>query len=280
MLKIFRTMTLTKIRLTLTALFLLFSSLAYGWSQKGHDVTAHIAERHLTQATKNAVDSLFEGKSLVYWSNWLDNASHNKEHYYTKTWHYKNIDGSEDYNKSVQHPKGNIITGLTSQIEILNSPTTSKEAKILALKIVTHLMGDLHQPMHMGRLTDLGGNKVKVKFFDRDTNLHSVWDSNVVETGHKWSYTEWADQLDRPGTYTQEAIINGDLNDWGIETWEIARKVYDATPSGTKISYNYVADWTPVVEQQFLRGGLRLAHVLNSIFDEDYRQAANSVFGK
>lgn len=245
MLKISYLMTKTSTRISFLSAFLLSFSLCFAWSQKGHDVTAHIAERHLTPTAKAAVDSIFEGKSLVYWSNWLDNASHNKPLAYTKTWHYKNIDGTGDYNLSAQHPQGNIITGLTSQIEILASPTSTFEQKNLALKIVTHLLGDLHQPLHMGRLKDYGGNTIKVKFFNQDKNLHSVWDNSVVESGHKWSYTEWADQLDRPEALKKESeIIAGDLNDWGIETWEIAKKVYDATPNGTKISYNYVADWT------------------------------------
>lgn len=268
-------------RLTCLSAFLLSFSLSFAWSQKGHDVTAYIAERHLTPSAKAAVDSLLEGKSLVYWSNWLDNASHNKPYAYTKTWHYKNIDGTGDYNLSAQHPQGNIITGLSSQIEILASPTSTFEQKNLALKIVAHLLGDLHQPLHMGKLADYGGNKIKVKFFNRDANLHSVWDNNLVETGHKWSYTEWAEQLDRQcALKNEDAIINGDLNDWGIETWEIAKKVYEATPNGTKISYNYVADWTPVVEKQFLKGGLRLAHILNSVFDPEYRAGHDSIFGK
>jgi len=267
-------------RLSCLSAFLLSFSLSFAWSQKGHDVTAYIAERHLTPSAKAAVDSILEGKSLVYWSNWLDNASHNKPYAYTKTWHYKNIDGTGDYNLSAQHPQGNIITGLTSQIEILASPTSTFEQKNLALKIVTHLLGDLHQPMHLGRLADYGGNKINVKFFNRNANLHGVWDNNLVESGHKWSYTEWAEQLDRQDALKKEdAIINGDLNDWGIETWEIAKKVYVATPDGTKISYNYVADWTPVVEEQFLKGGLRLAHILNSIFDPEYRTTHNSIFG-
>ncbi len=259
----------------------LSSSAAFAWSQKGHDVTACIAERHLTPAAQAAVDSIFQGRSLVYWSNWLDNASHNKPLAYTKTWHYKNIDGTGDYNRSAQHPQGNIITGLTSQLEVLASTSATPEQRALALKIVTHLLGDLHQPLHMGRLTDLGGNKIKVKFFGRDTNLHSLWDSNVVESGHKWSYTEWADQLDRPAlTVDAEAITAGDLNDWGIETWEVARRVYDATPAGTNVSYNYVADWTPVAEQQLLRAGLRLAHVLNSVFDPEYAAQHPSTFSQ
>lgn len=279
--KNFVSMKLSFYKLTFYFALLLSYNLGYAWSQKGHDVTAHIAERHLTPAARASVDSIFQGRSLVYWSNWMDNASHNKPLAYTKTWHYKNVDGTGDYNRSAQHPNGNIITGLTSQIEVLASPSSSEEQRTLALKIVTHLMGDLHQPLHMGKLSDLGGNKVKVKFFGRDTNLHSVWDSNVVETGHKWSYSEWADQLDRPvdGVDT-EAMIDGDLNDWGIETWEIAKKVYEATPEDTKISYNYVADWTPVAETQLLRGGLRLAHILNSIFDPEYRAAHPSVFSE
>ena len=65
---------------------------AAAWSQKGHDVVAHIAERHLTPSTQAAVDSLLEGRHLVYWANWLDNASHTPEYAYTKTWHYRNVD--------------------------------------------------------------------------------------------------------------------------------------------------------------------------------------------
>ena len=266
-------------KLILSALALCTAASACAWSQKGHDVTARIAERHLTPAAQAAVDSLLEGRTLVYWSNWLDNASHNAPLAYTKTWHYKNIDGSGDYNLSAQHPKGNIITGLTSQIEILSNPAATHAERALALKIVTHLLGDLHQPLHMGLLRDLGGNKVKVKFFDRDTNLHSLWDSNVVETGHKWSYSEWAEQLDRPAlTKDADSIVAGDLNDWGMETRGVAQRVYEATPAGTRAEYNYVATWTPVAEQQLLRAGLRLAHVLNSVLDPAYAEAHPSSF--
>ena len=61
--------------------------MASAWSQKGHDVTAYIAEQHLTPTTRAAVDSILDGKSMVYWANWLNNASHQLEMAYTKTWH-------------------------------------------------------------------------------------------------------------------------------------------------------------------------------------------------
>ena len=194
---------------------------ASAWSQKGHDVTAYIAEKHLTPATKAAVDSILEGKSMVYWANWLDNASHQPEMAYTKTWHYMNIDANVD--------------------------------------------------MHMGHLSDLGGNKTKVKFFNRDTNLHSIWDSSLVESGHKWSYTEWQDQIDRATAEEEAQILTGTVNDWGKETYEIAGRCYKYFQPGSNVMYDQVAAWTPVIEQQLLRGGLRLAHVLNTIYDPQYK---------
>ena len=81
-----------KILLNAAVLLSICNLNAFGWGQKGHDATAYIAEQHLTDATKAALDSILEGKSIVYWANWLDNASHTPEYAYTKTWHYKNVD--------------------------------------------------------------------------------------------------------------------------------------------------------------------------------------------
>lgn len=247
---------------------------AFGWGQKGHDVTAYIAEQHLTPTTLAAVTDILDGKSMVYWANWLDNASHSPEYAYTKTWHYKNIDSGFEYDEAPLHPDGDIVRAIYAQVKILKSPGKSKEEKQLALKILEHLMGDLHQPMHMGHQSDLGGNRWNVKYFGRDSNLHSVWDSSVPESAHKWTYTEWCDQINRATPETiQEILAEGTPESWGEETFDICKSVYALTPEGTKISYDYVSTWAPVVEQQFLKGGLRLADLLNSIFDPEYKGA-------
>ncbi|MCH5347354.1 MAG: S1/P1 nuclease [Muribaculaceae bacterium] len=243
---------------------------AMGWGQKGHDVTAYIAEQHLTPATRAAVDSIFDGKSIVYWSNWLDNASHTPEYRYTSTWHYKNIDKGERYEEAQANPAGDAITALKAQIETLSDPSSTSAQRRLALKILVHVAGDIHQPMHLGHATDLGGNRITVKYFGRDNNLHSIWDSSILESGHKWSYTEWQQQLDRVNAATEAAIISGTLDDWAKETVVIADEVYTAMPAGASVSYNEVARWTPVIEEQLLRGGLRLAHLLNTLFDPTY----------
>ena len=169
------------------------------------------------------------------------------------------------YDSTPLNPKGDVVTGIREQIVILSDPKSTKSQKNLAMKILIHLVGDLHQPMHMGHLSDLGGNNVKVKFFDRDTNLHSVWDGSIMNSGHAWSYTEWQNQIDRLSPRQNEA--EGNIDDWARQTHQIAGQVYDYFPQGSRISYNHVARWTPVIEQQLLRGGLRLARILNTIYD-------------
>lgn len=238
-----------------------------GWGQKGHDVTAAIAERHLSPQARAMADSLLDGRSLVYWANWLDNASHTPELSYSLTWHYKNIDREQTYETAIKHQAGDIVTALRANIDILRNPRAGQKEKVLALKMVIHLSGDIHQPMHLGHATDLGGNKVPVKFFNSPTNLHSAWDSHLPESAHKWSYTEWADQLDRVSDMDVALLTSGNIDDWAEDTYKICSDVYDCTPKNYVISYDYIARWTPVIEQQFLKGGLRLARILNSILD-------------
>lgn len=246
---------------------------AFGWGQKGHDTVAFIAENHLTETTRAAVDSILDGKSPVYWANWLDNASHTPEYAYTKTWHYKNVDADRTYDDMPANPAGDAVTAVKQQIEKLSDPATTKAEAALALKILIHVTGDMHQPMHMGHATDLGGNRVKLKYFNRDKNLHGIWDTDLLESAHRWSYTEWQQQLDRLNDVDEALTVQGSVDDWARETMEIARRCYDFFQPGINVSYNQIAYWAPTIEQQLLRGGLRLAHLLNSIYDPDYKKA-------
>ncbi len=137
---------------------------AFPWGQKGHDTVAFIAENHLTPVAREKAGNLIGGKSIVYHSNWLDNASHTPEYAFTKTWHYKNVDADETFRSACKEPKGDVVRAINEQTEILRDPEATDSAKSLALKIVVHLVGDIHQPMHLGRRSDLGGNRVNVRF--------------------------------------------------------------------------------------------------------------------
>jgi len=244
----------------------------WAWGQKGHDTVAYIAEQHLTPATKAAVDDLLDGRTMVYWANWLDNASHTPEYAYSKTWHYKNIDEGERYEEAKANPAGDVTTAIKAQSGLLADNSAERTQRQLALKILIHLVGDMHQPLHMGHASDLGGNRIKARFFGKEMNIHSIWDSQLVENAHRWSYTEWQQQIDRAGADEQAALVAGDVDDWARESMALAGAIYKAYVPGATISYDTVAAAAPVIESQLLKAGLRLAHVLNGIFDPSYNK--------
>lgn len=244
---------------------------SYGWGQKGHDTVAFIAESHLTPTSFQAIDSLLDGYSLVYWANWLDNASHTPDFAFTKTWHYKNIDEEETFQSAVNIPEGNIVEAIYDRMNVLSSSASEQEDKVLALKMLVHFLGDIHQPLHLGHASDRGGNSHAVTFFGDSTNLHSVWDTAVLEASHAWSHTEWQREIDRLSPDEVDQILTGGTPEiWGEESFLICSDIYKSTPPGTDISYDYISSSAPIIERQLLKGGLRLADILNSIFDPNY----------
>lgn len=253
-------------RFFLGCIALLMACNAFAWGQKGHDVVAYIAENHLTPEAAQRVSAVLGGHSPVYYSNWMDNASHTPRYAYTKTWHYMNIDENETLESQPRNAKGDILTALNGIIDRIEKGKLSKEKEFDELRMLIHLMGDLHCPMHAGRSTDYGGNRVKVLYFNRETNLHSIWDSSLVESAHNWSYSEWQFQIDRVTEEFAAQMQQGTIEDWFLQTWTIAKKVYEVTPEGSRISYDYIAAMAPVIEQQLLLGGLRLAGVLNQLY--------------
>ncbi|MBQ7157782.1 MAG: S1/P1 nuclease [Bacteroidaceae bacterium] len=263
---------MNKMNLLLKTLFVMvaamtFSAPCFSWDKKGHDVTAAIAQRHLTKKAQKQIRELLDNKTIVYWAPWMDDASNTAEYRYSKTWHYLDISKGKDVMDFVgKEQSGDIIVAIGNLTETLKSKTATRAEKQLALKFLVHLLGDLHQPMHMGYPEDKGGNTVKVKFFNRETNLHSMWDGGMASKAHDWTHTEWAEEIDTHDKAYIAEVVKGTPYDWARQSHEYSEKIYDATPEGSNLSYEYVRTWTSLIEQQFLNGGLRLAHILNDIF--------------
>ena len=102
--------------------------------------------------------------------------------------------------------------------------------------------------------------------FGKKTNLHSAWDTAIPEAARKWSYTEWVDNIDILDRKRKQQLATGTPADWLTETHAVCEKIYEDTPEDSELSYQYMFDNYPVVEQQLLRAGLRLADILNSIY--------------
>ena len=260
-----------------TVFLLLGNVVALAWGPTGHDVVAAIAEKHLTKKAKKEINKLLDGKSIVYYSSWMDNIQNSpyweQSYKITKTWHYANVDKGHTYQTMPKNENGDVVSSLqmlTDAMENHYSELTDS-MKVEYLKMIVHMVADLHCPMHAGRLSDRGGNGTKVKWCGQNTSLHSVWDSKIVESSRKWSYSEWVDQIDRTGKSYKKKIMGGSFEDWFTETVGHSNSIYTYVENLGKdnpnLSYQFVYDFFPVLERQLLHGGYRLAYVLNSIFD-------------
>ncbi|MFI3285386.1 MAG: S1/P1 nuclease [Rikenellaceae bacterium] len=239
---------------------------AMAWGQMGHDVTAYIAEKNLSKKSLKAVNEILEGRSLVYYASWLDSASNTDEYRYTKTWHYRNIDEGKTIETMPLNENGDVVRAIDQITEELKSGKLSGKEEKVAVMMLIHLVGDLHCPMHAGRLSDLGGNRRTVYFFGRKTNLHSVWDSALIESAHKWDYKGWWEQLDIIDKKAKAEIQQGTPIEWFEATVEHAANIYAQTDEDAKLSYDYITEFAAIAEEQLLNAGLRLAYLLNEIY--------------
>ena len=128
-----------------------------------------------------------------------------------------------------------------------------------------HLVGDIHQPLHVGRAEDRGGNDIKVKFFDKKSNLHSVWDSDMINN-YRISFTEFSNHLINIYDSNKNFII-GDAEVWANESQDLVKDIYSTVKSGDRLGYEYIYLNFPIVKQRLYQGGIRLGHLLNEIFD-------------
>ncbi len=254
-----------KVLIFLLSILMLAPHSLFAWSKKGHDVICYIAENHLSKRAMAKVTEVLDGRSMVYYSSWMDNASHTPEYDYTSGWHYFNIDKGGSAETQKRSKDGDVLSATKDLVSQLKSGELSAEDESVALKMLIHMVGDMHQPMHLGREDDRGGNNIPVVYFVESTSLHSMWDYHIVMGAHEWSYTEWQNQIDR-GLVDEQAIVSGSYEDWANATHEIANEIYRDTPAETRVSYDYLAKYTPIIEQQFLYAGLRLAHILNDIY--------------
>ena len=266
-----------KTLITLLSIFMLLNATAaFAWGPMGHDVVAAIAEQHLTKKAKKNISKILDGKSIIYYSSWMDSIQNSpywdNGYNKTKTWHYANVDKGLTYQTMTKNPDGDVITGLEFLTKELmeNFDNLTDSTKADYVKMIVHMVGDLHCPMHAGRLSDRGGNGMKVRWFGQNTNLHSLWDSKMIDSARKWNYSEWVEQLDRTDKKFKKSVMRGTYEEWFVDTVNGAASIYEYVENmgveNPNLSYQYVYDFSPLLEDRLLVGGYRLAYVLNMIF--------------
>lgn len=280
---------------SLPFLAIFFTTSSFAWGPTGHRVVGEVAQKYLSLNTYVKVKEILKGESLAKIANWPDEIRSEPQTYsHTYVWHY-----TEWKDETDDHPEtestGMLLTSIQQHIDVLKKVDSKPEDKLFSLKFIVHLVGDLHQPFHVGNGLDRGGNFCKINYFKQETNLHKIWDEDMIDSS-KLSFSELTDFVLQGMTAEKmKQIKSGDANDWAKESREIRAIAYPLevtppTPPVTplnltpgvrsyctqtppdptlipKISYDYNYKFMSTLHKRLLEGGIRLAMVLNQIYD-------------
>jgi len=244
---------------------------SFAWGMLGHRIVGQIADSYLSNKARRQIMEILGTESLAMTSNWPDFIKSDPSYNYLSAWHYINLKDSlseaqiNDY--LAKDTATDIYTKLNFLIsELKNNKQLDKTQKHLYLRLVVHLVGDIHQPMHTARPEDLGGNRVTVLWFNQPANLHSVWDEKLIDY-QQLSYTEYVAAINFTTKEQRAAWQAQPMSQWIYESYVISRALYsEIKQPDQKLSYRYNFDHVQTLNERLLKGGVRLAGILNDIF--------------
>ena len=253
-------------KLSAALLLLLISASSFAYDAVGHRIIADIAYNNLTDKARAQVDKVLGKKGMVYEATWADEVRSDNKYAYSYQWHFQDLDDNMNAAGIKQLLDNPASEGqhLFFAIDSLARRMKKNKDDAEALKFMVHFVGDLHQPMHMGRKDDKGGNKVDFNWFGRKTNLHAVWDGMLIES-QKMSYSEYSQYLQdkfepRKTEFKKHGILQS-----VVATYTVRNMIYAYDMSDTN-NYHYQYFFAEKVDEMLYRGGIQLAIVLNAIY--------------
>jgi hypothetical protein len=239
------------------------------WGGTGHKTVAKIAENHLTANAKADVQALLGSESMADVASWADQLRNDPNYSNTGSWHYINAPlglSYEEFSKTVKaQGPANVYGALLKCEDDLKSQTTTAQQKTDALKFIIHFVGDMHQPMHVSRAEDKGGNSIQLQFDGKGTNLHSLWDSGLINKQGE-TFEQMATGYDKATPKEIKDWQSTDPMQWAYESYEISTKLYAEADKDKNPGDAYYQQYIPIVQQRIEMAGIRLSGVLNEIF--------------
>jgi hypothetical protein len=246
-------------------LFSVPQSIKADWGKTGHRATGEIASQYLSNKAKKAIDQLLDGASLAMVSIYADEIKSDPKYREFGPWHYVNYPFDADYTNHPKSESGDIMVAIQKCIKVLEDDNATKKDKAFYLKMLVHFIGDLHMPLHVGIAQDRGANRFQVQWFGDGTNLHRVWDENLLDY-YNMSYTELAANANKLSKTQLQVIQKGTPLDWMRDSRTLCEDIYENTKVGENLKYEYAYRYMDTVRSQLQKGGIRLAVLLNQIF--------------
>jgi hypothetical protein len=261
----------------LMALFMLATVPALGWGNVGHRAVAILAAERLTPAAKAQIADLLDAPDaaagMEQVASWADEIRGSRPE--TSGWHYVDIEiATNGYNAAVDCKDGDcVVAQIHKDITILKDKSLAKPVRAEALRFLIHFVGDIHQPLHCADNNDKGGNAVTVYVNGKRSNLHSIWDTAVVNAISTSPGKVAAQISQRLTPALARQWQGGTPEQWANEGFLVAKtQIYaqfpgsGATQASIILNPDYPAQQGPIAAAQLAKAGIRLAAVLNEVF--------------
>lgn len=263
---------------------------AYCWDREGHAAICQIAENHLTKKTAAAVKEYMRGESTVTFSSYPDDYkdrlnntlkqdlewSRDLERGFAHTYEVdENLQGYHTfYDKDGRHITNGVLM-TECFINDLKDKDLVDSLKFIELVMLCHFVGDLHCPTHVRYQPKRNIASWKISFRGSDISYHSFWDGALLRAYYPWSSSDLAKICDICSEKEIAEIIKGDVFDWASETATVSLPVRNTVQAGDTITHEWCLDRLELARVQIRKGGYRLAHTLNMIFDPAYARKHN-----
>lgn len=253
-------MKIIKTLLLLSLIFQAQNSQAY--SDDGHKIVAKLAWQELSPFARQNVERILGTgeEAFINAATWADDVKGDDRYDYLKPLHYVNLPADQfTYDRKRDCRKNKcVVQAILDFSNMAHSPSDKKSK--LALRMLIHLIGDIHQPMHAGLKEDRGGNWFRLKYKGDSLNLHKLWDNQLVRRIHK----DWEKAVELLQTPTSPEILKP--AQWAEESHRLAMDVAYNTPEGKTVSESYLNTADKVTKERLTLAGWRLAMWLNKLW--------------
>jgi hypothetical protein len=255
-------------RKLLTFVLLALPSPALAWGAEGHEIVAAIAAHELTPVARAQAAHLLGGEAmLVLASNWADEIRDQRQG--TGRWHFVDIPlAAPGYHPRRDCPdRACVVAQIENDMHILGNRRLNDSTRAEALRFLIHFVADVHQPLHAEDNGDRGGNQVRVEIGRKRSNLHHVWDQDVVEALGPNAGAVAADIERGISPAQRKAWAAGTPATWANESHAIARDVIYPPLRGRqslRLPRDYAWRQAPLTRMLLAKAGLRVAFMINA----------------
>lgn len=249
----------------IVALSCLSGEPALGWGRDGHRLAGLVAQPLLCRRAAAEIARLSGGEPLARIGLWADEIRRRPEWAHSAPWHYVNIPDSGSPREPPPGAEGNVLTAVERFAGVLTADTAETEDRADALRFLVHFVADVHQPLHVGRAEDRGGNLIGVSYADTETNLHAFWDTDAIRLSGR-SIEQYAETIAARARELARRDRGSNVRDWAEQAFALRARVYDFDTTTGSLDADYLEMAAGLAEEQLVRAAAHLANALNDAF--------------